>query len=141
MPRSAPARQAGWRAWSVASKSIAGAYDPALAVTVFLPDGRAIELGRDGRSIAGPLRSILDRGERVMLNFVTHLSGIATLTARYVAAVAGHESQKFMTRARRFPACAPGWPNTPSSAAAGSTTGWASTMSVLIKDNHLGGAD
>jgi nicotinate-nucleotide pyrophosphorylase (carboxylating) len=51
-------------------------------------DGARLAAGQEALRIAGPARAIL-AGERVALNFLQHLSGIATLTARYVDAVAG----------------------------------------------------
>ncbi len=51
-------------------------------------DGEKIEPGRSLLTVEGPARAIL-RAERVALNLAQRLSGIATLTARYVAAVEG----------------------------------------------------
>jgi nicotinate-nucleotide pyrophosphorylase (carboxylating) len=51
-------------------------------------DGSAVAAGDVVWEITGPLRALLS-GERVALNFAQRLSGIATLTARFVAAVAG----------------------------------------------------
>lgn len=51
-------------------------------------DGRALVPGQTVWEIDGPARALL-AGERVGLNFVQHLSGIATLTSRFVQAVAG----------------------------------------------------
>jgi nicotinate-nucleotide pyrophosphorylase (carboxylating) len=63
----------------------------------------------------GPMRSLL-AAERVILNFLQHLSGVATQTHRFVRRI--HErAPKFTTRAKRSPACAC-WKNTPSAAAA-----------------------
>lgn len=47
--------------------------------------------------VSGPARALLT-GERAALNFLQHLSGIATLTSRYVAAVAGTECMVLDTR-------------------------------------------
>jgi len=52
---------------------------------------------RDMALIHGPARAIL-AGERVALNFVGHLSGIATMTARFVDAVAGTGTKILDTR-------------------------------------------
>jgi nicotinate-nucleotide pyrophosphorylase (carboxylating) len=60
-------------------------------------DGSRLETGTVVATVAGPLRSILC-GERTALNFLTHLSGIATLTAQYVEAVAGTNATIFDTR-------------------------------------------
>lgn len=51
-------------------------------------DGAAVEAGSVIARVSGSARAVLT-GERVALNFVGRMSGIATLTARYVAAVAG----------------------------------------------------
>lgn len=52
---------------------------------------------RDMALIHGPARAIL-AGERVALNFIGHLSGIATMTARFVEAVAGTGTKILDTR-------------------------------------------
>jgi nicotinate-nucleotide pyrophosphorylase (carboxylating) len=51
-------------------------------------DGERLEAGATFLSVQGPLRGIL-AAERTLLNYVGHLSGIATLTARYVECTAG----------------------------------------------------
>jgi nicotinate-nucleotide pyrophosphorylase (carboxylating) len=51
-------------------------------------DGSRVEPGETVLSVRGPLRDLLT-AERTVLNFLTHLSGIATLTASLVDAVAG----------------------------------------------------
>src|SRR3954464_5727180 len=61
--------------------------DPALRWHPRVTDGSYRESGLVAE-VAGPARSILT-GERTALNFLQRLSGVATLTARYVAAVAG----------------------------------------------------
>lgn len=62
--------------------------DPSIVVTLALHDGDALEPGTVVAEISGPARGIL-RGERVALNLAQRVSGIATLTRRYVDAVAG----------------------------------------------------
>ncbi len=66
---------------------IINAYDSTLRLIVTRHDGDALQPGDEVARFAGSLRSIL-AVERIALNFATHLSGIATLTACYVAAVA-----------------------------------------------------
>jgi nicotinate-nucleotide pyrophosphorylase (carboxylating) len=61
--------------------------DPGLEVTWAADDGDRIATGKEVGRITGPLAPILT-AERTALNFLGHLSGIATLTARYVDAVA-----------------------------------------------------
>ncbi|OYX48711.1 MAG: nicotinate-nucleotide diphosphorylase (carboxylating) [Micrococcales bacterium 32-70-13] len=62
--------------------------DPTLVVERSLADGDPIAPGVVVATITGSARSIL-RGERVALNLAQRLSGVATLTRRYVDAVAG----------------------------------------------------
>jgi len=72
-------------------------YDEAIDTTETLRDGDTLEPGSEIVQLAGPLCSILAL-ERVLLNFLSHLSGIATQTARYVDAVAGTRAKIYDTR-------------------------------------------
>lgn len=60
-------------------------------------DGDTVGQGQELAVVSGPARSVL-RGERVALNFLQRLSGIATLTSRYVAAVRGTRARVVDTR-------------------------------------------
>lgn len=71
--------------------------DPALRFTAHVADGTSIEPGQNLATVAGSARSLL-RAERVALNFAQRLSGIASLTARYVAAVHGTRARIIDTR-------------------------------------------
>lgn len=62
--------------------------DPATRVTLLVADGDPLTPGTVIAEISGTARAVL-RGERVALNLAQRLSGIATLTRRYVDAVAG----------------------------------------------------
>jgi nicotinate-nucleotide pyrophosphorylase (carboxylating) len=100
-----------------------------------VPDGTAVEAGDEIGSVEGPLRSILT-GERVALNFMTHLSGIATITRRYVRAAHGRarilDTRKTLPGLRAFEKAA---------VRAGGGFNHRESLSdaVLIKDNHLVG--
>lgn len=61
---------------------------PGVRMSEHLRDGERIEAGGTMLSVEGPLRGIL-AAERTLLNFVGRLSGIATVTARYMQAVQG----------------------------------------------------
>ncbi|WP_243227478.1 carboxylating nicotinate-nucleotide diphosphorylase [Microbacterium sp. CIAB417] len=61
--------------------------DPRTRVELLLADGEEFEAGAALATVTGPARSVLT-AERVGLNFVQRMSGIATLTAAYVAEVA-----------------------------------------------------
>ena len=71
--------------------------DPAIAVQPIVADGEEFAAGDVLARVSGPARGIL-RAERVGLNLVQRMSGIATLTARYVAAVAGTRARIVDTR-------------------------------------------
>jgi nicotinate-nucleotide pyrophosphorylase (carboxylating) len=62
--------------------------DPRLAVDLLRPEGSQVVPGDTVAAVSGPLAGML-KAERVALNFLQRLSGIATETARYVGAVAG----------------------------------------------------
>ena len=71
--------------------------DEAVAFERLIADGDSVKAGDVIARISGTARALLS-AERVALNFMTHLSGIATLTARYVAAVAGSKARIVDTR-------------------------------------------
>jgi nicotinate-nucleotide pyrophosphorylase (carboxylating) len=61
---------------------------PAIELELLIEDGAATEPGRSVLTVSGPTRALLT-AERTALNLVGHLSGVATLTRRWVDAVAG----------------------------------------------------
>jgi nicotinate-nucleotide pyrophosphorylase (carboxylating) len=71
--------------------------DPLLQVEVLIKDGAAIKRGDVVGSISGSISSIL-KAERTALNFLQRLSGIASLTARYVAETSGTGAGIYDTR-------------------------------------------
>ena len=71
--------------------------DPSLAVDVVLSEGAQGGVETPAVSIAGSAAAIL-AGERVVLNLLQHLAGVATLTSRFVAAVAGTRAAIVDTR-------------------------------------------
>src|SRR5260221_6786401 len=91
------ARQAG----TVAGLDIAALafrlVEPKIEITVERPDGTRLTPGDVVATIAGPTRGILT-GERVALNFLGHLSGVASATATLVEAVNGHKARICCTR-------------------------------------------
>jgi nicotinate-nucleotide pyrophosphorylase (carboxylating) len=97
-------------------------------------DGTHVARGENLLRISGSARAILS-AERVALNFVQHLSGIATLTAQFVAAVKGTRAQILDTRKTT-----PGWRRFEKYAVAcggGRNHRIGLFDMVLIKDNHL----
>jgi nicotinate-nucleotide pyrophosphorylase (carboxylating) len=73
------------------------AVSPDVTVELYIADGERFAAGDVLAVISGPARAVL-RGERVALNLSQRMSGIATLTAEYVALVAGTKARVVDTR-------------------------------------------
>ena len=71
--------------------------DPRIAVEALVHDGESFDAGSTLARVEGPARGIL-RAERIGLNLLQRMSGIATLTAAYVAAAAGTGARIVDTR-------------------------------------------
>lgn len=82
------ARQPGVLAGLPAAAMVCAAVDPSLRFEPLLHDGAVLRPGDRLAIVSGSMRSIL-AAERTALNFLQHLGGIATLTRRYVDAIAG----------------------------------------------------
>ena len=91
------ARQAGTVAGLIAAECAFRLVDPMLTRKVEKPDGSKVGAGDVVVIIEGSARSILT-AERVALNFVGHLSGIATATRALVDAIAGTKARIVCTR-------------------------------------------
>lgn len=97
-------------------------------------DGQPIAAGRALGRLAGPARSILT-AERVLLNMLGRLCGVATLTRAYVDAIAGTGTRIYDTRKTT-----PGWRRLEKYAVrcgGGFNHRFNLEAAVLIKDNHL----
>lgn len=128
------ARQTGVLAGSPITSLIFAKLDPGVVCTHHLSDGDALEPGTLITTCAGPLASILI-GERTVLNFMTHLCGVASLTAKYVQAIQGTNATILDTRKTL-----PGWRILEKYAVtAGGGTNHRIGLydGILIKDNHL----
>ena len=122
------------------AEAVFRAVDPLLEFYAVLSDGARLEVA-DGADkygtiaeLSGSVASVL-KGERVALNFLQHLSGIATETDRYVKEVADYDAVILDTRKT-----APGLRDLQKYAVAvGGGTNHRRDLSdgVLIKDNHL----
>jgi len=73
------------------------ALDPGVSIDVLVPDGGHVGAGAAIARVAGNARALLT-AERVAMNFLGHMSGIATLTHRYVALVRGTRARIIDTR-------------------------------------------
>ncbi len=108
--------------------------DPSLRLSVSKRDGDRATNGEPLLHIEGDGRSIL-QAERVALNFLQHLSGIATLTQRFCRAVRGYPAGILDTRKTL-----PGWRALQKWAVAlggGINHRRSLRDGILIKDNHL----
>jgi nicotinate-nucleotide pyrophosphorylase (carboxylating) len=79
------------------SKEVFFYLDPAIQFTPFAKDGDRINAGTEIAKLSGNTRALL-AGERVALNLLQHMSGIATLTAKYVEKVKGLKAEVLDTR-------------------------------------------
>jgi nicotinate-nucleotide pyrophosphorylase (carboxylating) len=107
---------------------------PDVEISHLSQDGDHLKPGKPLLKISGAARAILT-GERVALNFVQRLSGIATLTGQFVEAIKGTRSQILDTRKTT-----PGWRHFEKYAVVcggGSNHRFGLFDMVLIKDNHL----
>lgn len=108
--------------------------DPSVEMTVERADGSEVTAGETVASVSGPARGILT-AERTALNFLCHLSGIATATASVVAAVRDHGAKIVCTRKTT-----PGLRAVEKyavRAGGGSNHRFGLDDAILIKDNHI----
>lgn len=127
-------RAAGVVAGVEAAERVCRRVDPRLAFTPRCRDGERVTPGTSVAEVAGPVRSLL-AAERTVLNFMQRLSGIATLTRRFVDAVVGLPVQILDTRKTT-----PGWRRLEKYAVrmgGGANHRLGLFDQVLIKDNHL----
>ena len=128
------AKEPGVLAGLALARETFAAVDTSLAWAASLADGAALRPGERVAEVRGALGSIL-RGERVALNFLTHLSGVATAAAQVVARLEGtgcrlRDTRKTIPGLRaleKYAVRAGGGTNHRMDLADG----------ILIKDNHL----
>jgi nicotinate-nucleotide pyrophosphorylase (carboxylating) len=130
------ARQNGVLAGMPVALMVFAEVDPSVVFTPLADDGDVLAAGHLVAELSGSLRSLLT-GERTCLNFLTHLSGVATLTRQYVSKVAGTRAGIYDTRKTL-----PGWRALEKYAVAaggGKNHRMGLNDMILIKDNHLAG--
>lgn len=128
------ARQAGVVAGLDVARFVFQLLSPAIKIEIERPDGSAVSAGDTIGTISGPARALLT-GERAALNFLCHLSGVATATALLVSAVKGTRAQIVCTRKTT-----PGLRAVEKyavRAGGGSNHRFGLDDAVLIKDNHI----
>lgn len=109
-------------------------YDERLSLKIHIQDGKAGHIGSCLGTVEGPLRPMLS-AERVVLNFLQRLSGIASMTNKYVQAIKGTRSKIYDTRKTL-----PGWRLLEKYAVrcgGGNNHRLGLYDGILIKDNHL----
>jgi nicotinate-nucleotide pyrophosphorylase (carboxylating) len=128
------ARTAGVIAGLPAARLALAEYDSSATWMEYCPDGTSVSAGQIVATMSGAARHLLT-AERVILNLLGRLSGIATLTRRYVEAVAGTGAAIYDTRKTT-----PGWRRLEKYAVrcgGGRNHRTGLYDAVLIKDNHL----
>jgi nicotinate-nucleotide pyrophosphorylase (carboxylating) len=131
-------REAGVVAGLVALEIILSEMGLDAELTLRAQDGQAVAAGQRIADLSGPARHLLT-AERLLLNLVCRLSGIATLTAQFVQAVDGCPARIYDTRKTT-----PGWRRLEKYAVrcgGGCNHRTGLFDAVLIKDNHLAVGD
>jgi len=131
------ARQAGTVAGLDVATLAFRLVEPKIEITVERPDGTRLAPGDVVATIAGPARGILT-AERVALNFLGHLSGVASATATLVQAVNGHKARICCTR-KTMPGLR-ALQKYAVRAGGGINHRFGLDDAVLIKDNHVAAA-
>jgi nicotinate-nucleotide pyrophosphorylase (carboxylating) len=129
------ARADGVIAGTACATEVFAQLDPDVRVTWLVDDGGLAGAGAKVGYVTGPLRSVLT-GERTALNFLCHLSGVATATHHFVLAAGDHvrvlDTRKTLPGLRSLEKAA---------VRAGGGVNHRGSLSdlVLLKDNHLAG--
>lgn len=131
------ARQAGVIAGLDLAAASFETLDPQAEFTALVADGAKVEAGARIAHIKGKTRALLS-AERVALNFLGHLSGIASLTAAYVAAVEGTKTR--ITCTRKTTPSLRAFEKYAVRAGGGVNHRFGLYDAVLIKDNHIAAA-
>jgi nicotinate-nucleotide pyrophosphorylase (carboxylating) len=116
------------------AREILRCYDENLKLTIAIPDGRPAHVGSRLGTIEGPYRAMLS-AERVLLNFLQRMCGVATTTQKFVRAVKGTKAKIYDTRKTT-----PGWRLLDKYAVrcgGGHNHRVGLYDGILIKDNHI----
>lgn len=90
-------KEAGVLAGVEIAKKIFHRFDPTMQVEVFIEDGTEVKPGDIAMVVAGKVQSLLQT-ERLMLNVMQRMSGIATMTRKYVKQLEGTKTRVLDTR-------------------------------------------
>ena len=131
------AREPGTLAGLICAACAFGLIDASVDITAAALDGETVEAGTSVATIRGPARALLT-AERVALNFLGHLSGVATTTRALVEIVSGTKTRILCTRKTT-----PGLRTLEKYAVrcgGGFNHRFGLDDAVLIKDNHIAAA-
>jgi nicotinate-nucleotide pyrophosphorylase (carboxylating) len=131
-------RQAGVVAGRACALEAFTQIDPTLQVAWRIADGAEVAHGAVVAVVDGSLRSMLT-AERTVLNFLGHLSGVATLTAAFAAAVSGANPSTRVLDTRKTTPGLRALEKAAVRAGGGYNHRGSLSEAVLVKDNHLGG--
>ncbi|MFD0915743.1 carboxylating nicotinate-nucleotide diphosphorylase [Pseudahrensia aquimaris] len=110
------------------------AMDEGIKFKALVKDGDRVKAGQDIATISGPARAILS-AERVALNFLCHLSGIATYTSQFADRIAHTKAQVCCTR-KTIPGLR-AFEKYAVKCGGGSNHRYGLDDAILIKDNHI----
>ena len=79
------------------AKKVFNRFDPTMSVEVLIKDGESVKTGDIAMIVKGKVRSLLQT-ERLMLNIMQRMSGIATMTNKYVKRIEGTKTHILDTR-------------------------------------------
>jgi nicotinate-nucleotide pyrophosphorylase (carboxylating) len=127
-------REAGVIAGLALAEAAFREMDPAVSFEAAVADSDAVAAGAIVARISGNARALLS-AERVALNYLSHLSGIATLTRRYADAVAGTKAKITCTR-KTIPGLR-AFEKYAVRCGGGSNHRFGLDDAILIKDNHI----
>jgi nicotinate-nucleotide pyrophosphorylase (carboxylating) len=128
------ARQAGVVAGLLVAAETFRVFDDRISIKLLVEDGASVEAGDELLHLQGPAQSLLS-AERVALNFLGHLSGIATIAAYCARALEGKQTRILDTRKTT-----PGLRSLEKMAVqlgGGQNHRFGLSDGILIKDNHI----
>lgn len=132
------ARAAGVLAGRRCAQEVFAQVDPAVQTEWSVDDGDGLVPGQVLAEVGGPLASVLT-AERTALNFLGHLSGVASLARRYADAVAGANPAARIWDTRKTTPGLRALEKAAVRAGGGLNHRGSLSEGVLVKDNHLAG--
>ncbi len=127
-------RETGVLSGMALARAAFAAMDESIVFEALTRDGDRLSPGQDVARISGPARAVLS-AERVALNYLCHMSGIATLTAQYADAIAHTKASVCCTR-KTIPGLR-AFEKYAVRCGGGSNHRYGLFDAVLIKDNHI----